>query len=719
MTMTDHPARQQATTGRRWYEGPNRLLLINLRVGDEARFKPASLIEMALAYRATAFSINGGGIVAFYQSTVPGHPISPGLQGRDLLREIIPLARAAGIRIMTRIDPSCADRAHFDAHPEWFARDIEGRAYEVSDHFVTCPNSGYYYEFMPLIVEELLARYDVDGLWNNHGKFQAWDTGICYCERCRTLFRAEAGAEIPRVADSANAVWRAFSEWRYRRIAQWVKHIWEVKQRVKPQAVWTAAIQVMEPYEFIRSGGWDVDYWIEHQDVLTLECQRRSWVPWWPGAQAKYLRTIARGKPTWMTVSYFYPWWRLYAAPEAENRFWIAQQAANGTSPWLHINGAESELFDRRGFAPTQAVFQRLSAWDEYLDGAQSAAQVALVYSRQSLDHGGADAPERNYLDHFRGYYRALLEQHIPFDVLSDKLLDDAALRGYAVVVLPNTVCLSDEAAAALERFASAGRTVVASYRTGFRTPDGALRAEPALAALMGGAQGYAGEETRSLVSSYARIASNADPLAAGIGDTDLIPNEGPLVQVRVLSGWTVPFTLIPPIQASSGSNISIPEYSRIIRTTDQPIVAYGSHGAGRMIYIANTMDALFYRYGFSDLGLVLANAVRLGLGEALNLEVEAPEFVDISFMRQPQRYLLHLINFPVDKPLSTGVRNVGRRIVPVTSITVRLRLAPGEAVRSVHSLAQGAPLAFTAVDEVVQVTAPTLNDHEVLVFEL
>ena len=46
-------------------------------------------------------------------------------------------------------------------------------------------------------LREMLARYGVDGIWNNQGKFAAWDTGTCYCDTCRSLFRADSGHEIP------------------------------------------------------------------------------------------------------------------------------------------------------------------------------------------------------------------------------------------------------------------------------------------------------------------------------------------------------------------------------------------------------------------------------------------------------------------------------------------------------------------------------------------
>jgi len=704
------------TAQRAWWQSPNRVLLINLREGDEPRIDPDRLIEEVKAFSATAFCINGGGIVAFYQTRIADHPKSAGLNGRDLLAELVPRAHAQGIHVLARIDPSCAPRALAEEHPDWFARDRAGGFYPVNEFYVTCPNAGYYRDRMAEVVREMLTQYDVDGIWNNQGKFAAWDTDGCYCDTCKTLFKADSGFDLPLTENWDDPAWRAFNEWRYRRIAAWVAHMHAEIHRAKPAAIFIAAVQLMESLETIRPGGWDIDYWLEHQDVPTFECQRRNTAPWWPGIQAKYLSSIAPDTQRWMTVSYFYPWWRLYATPEAENRAWIAQQFANGVNSWLHINGGYSELFDRRSLAPMREVFARLARWEPYFDGAQSGARVALVFSRHTQDnYAGADTHGK-YFDAVRGFYCALLEAHIPFDVISDKFIDAARLARYRTLVLPNMACVDDAGAAAIEAFVAGGGSVVATFDTGMHTRDGAVRAEPAFAKMFG----VTVRGRRSdLKSSYARIDDAQDPLVAGIGDTDLIPNEGALVEVTAAPGRSVPLTLIPPVIAHSGATISIPEYSAIRATTDVPVAVHGMHGKGRTVYFANPMDALFYRYGFPDLGRVLANAVRHALADGHNLEVDAPEFVDVMLNVQPRRKLVHLINFPVAKQLSTGWRHAGRTIVPLRDVPVRVKLAAGERVREVRVASSEMVIACVQEGEWACVTVPALDDHEIIIFEL
>lgn len=240
-------------------------------------------------------------------------------------------------------------------------------------------------------------------------------------------------------------------------------------------------------------------------------------------------------------------------------------------------------------------------------------------------------------------------------------------------------------------------------------------RKAPALAAALGIT--YSGKR-EGLKSSYAKLEDRCDPLLDGIGDTDLIPNEGALIEVRAVEGHAVPLTLIPPVIAHSGATISIPEYSAIRSTTNIPVVVRGRCGEGRIVYFANTMEALYFRYGFPDLGRVLANAVRWAAEAPLELEVEAPDYVDVTHMAQPDRTLVHLINLPLDKPVNTGWRHPGRNLVPVRGIKVRLRpQQAGQQLTAVHLASTGATLAVATCNGAFEVTVPELSDHEIVVF--
>jgi hypothetical protein len=275
---------------------------------------------------------------------------------------------------------------------------------------------------------------------------------------------------------------------------------------------------------------------------------------------------------------------------------------------------------------------------------------------------------------------------------------------------------VADETASAIEAFAAAGGGIVASYDAGLADLTGTARAEPAFARLFGGRRTGRRE---GLKSSYAKIEDASDPLLAGIVDTDLIPNEGGLIEFMTDSERVVPLTLIPPVIAHSGATISIPELSAVRETTDIPVAVRGLHGSGRVVYFCNQPELLFHRYGFPDLGRVLANAVRWACGPGPTLEVDAPDFVDVTLMRQPGRRLVHLVNLPVGKPVNSGWRQIGRNLVPVSGIAVRLPLSPGQRLREARLASTEAVLPVQVAAGIVEVVVPRLEDHEIVVFEL
>jgi hypothetical protein len=137
------------------------------------------------------------------------------------------------------------------------------------------------------------------------------------------------------------------------------------------------------------------------------------------------------------------------------------------------------------------------------------------------------------------------------------------------------------------------------------------------------------------------------------------------------------------------------------------------------VVYFCNAMESLFYRYGFPDLGRVLANAVQWTLNETPVLEVDAPDYVEATLMVQPGRKLVHLVVFAVGKPVNTGWRHIGRNLIPATNVTVRIALAGGESVREVRLATSETALPLRGTKDTAEVVVPRVNDHEIVIFEL
>ena len=77
------------------------------------------------------------------------------LNGRDLYGDLAKAAHDDGLFVMARMDSNRTAEDFFKAHPDWFARDADGKPYRADDKYITCINSPYYDEYLPDVLREI------------------------------------------------------------------------------------------------------------------------------------------------------------------------------------------------------------------------------------------------------------------------------------------------------------------------------------------------------------------------------------------------------------------------------------------------------------------------------------------------------------------------------------------------------------------------------------
>ena len=685
-------------------------MIMTMRAEDAARWDVSRLLELASSFSLGALGFSVGGVTAFYPTEVVGHPRSPSLEGRDLVGQTVSALHAAGIRAIGRIDPSLGSAEALLQHPDRFARTLAGEPVRLHDTYLTCPNGEHFGGFMLDVIREIVERYPLDGLWANAAQFSPWGTGRCYCGNCQRMFSERFDRPFPMQEDWSDPDWKLYSEWRYERIADWNRRVREVIQSVRPACAWLPLSQVIESWDHTRKGGWDVDLTSQHADGVVLEAQRRYCNLWWPGMEARYAHAMNPGRGAGITVSYFYPWWRFTHAPVAENRVWTAQIAANGAMPWLHITGYFSEYFDRRGIEPMQDLFRLLQDRSDIYCGRRSAAEVALVFSRKSLDYAGGANPDVNYLDGFRGAYNALMESRTPFDLISDQWLDTVDLTRYRSMLLPNLVCMSDTCAAQLERYVENGGRLVATYRTGFCDAWGVERDEPWIAKLL--RSRYTGKTLLDLKAAYAYIGRRDHAVVAHVGDTDLLPLAGGVCVFEGGHDGDV-LRLVPPVEARPGSGMSVPEFNAVGSVSEVPLLLTQRVGKGTVHYFPWEPDRIGFHFGLRDPMLLLAAAVRTDDQEGDLVSIEARGLIDVSVMDRAASRVLHLVNFNSGGGMRSGHRRAVEDVVPLHGLKIRLRLPAGARCTSVKSVVGQQTLPFQQLEARVAFELPRLEEFE------
>jgi hypothetical protein len=152
---------------------------------------------------------------------------------------------------------------------------------------------------------------------------------------------------------------------------------------------------------------------------------------------AKFISAMGGGKP-FLVAKYDYVRPRLTLA-EA----WAHRAIA------LALDRPES----RGVLAPYFAFAHR---YRELYHPSESHAEIGLLFPRRAMYRG--DASFLTSLDRFA---RALLDDHVLFDVLIDQHLDRTDLRRYRAVLLPTTIYLSPAERAQFEAYREAGGFVI------------------------------------------------------------------------------------------------------------------------------------------------------------------------------------------------------------------------------------------------------------------
>ena len=401
------PPRAQTTDQRWWQRQPIRFLQTNLSETDST-VDPTALVAAVADFGANTFLMNMGGIVAQYPTRVPFHYPSAHLPaGRDLFGDVLREAHARQIRVIGRFDLSKTQRPVFEAHPEWFFRRANGDPVVYNGLYSACINGGYYREHALAILAEALERYEVDGLFfnmfgNPSTDYSGVATGPCHCEACQTRYRARYGRPVPAAAD---ADYRAFMAESSREVAATIAGL---IHRKRPDAAFLTYIH-------------------DHTDGIMSESNTAVTrpLPLWPYSASDNVSRSLGSEPGKLAINLAmsfidYPW-RYAHVPQAETALRLYQNIAHGAPPALVVSGPMAQQ-DRSGLVAARPIFDWHARHEDLYVGQKNAGRVLLL--------AGGDTAS------YRGFFRLLTEEHIPF-VVSENLrwLEDGSR--YDLVIAP------------------------------------------------------------------------------------------------------------------------------------------------------------------------------------------------------------------------------------------------------------------------------------------
>src|SRR5256885_2195962 len=400
---------------------------------DPGQFDPQFWLDYFKRTRSDAACLSAGGCVAYYPTKVPLHHRSQWLGDSDPFGELVAGCRKLGMVVIARTDPHATYDDVRDAHPDWIAVEANGnrrRHWASPEMWVTCALGPYNFEFMTDVKKEIVSRYHVDGIFINR-----WDgSGMCYCEHCAKNFKKASGHDLPNTENR-----REYILWRPQRLFD----LWQL---------WDAEVRKINPDSCVipNTGGGatsslDMKKIGELAPILIADRQARRGLatPWANGKNGKEFRATMGRKPIVgiFSVGLEEPYrWKDSVQNAAEFHLWAADGVANGLRPWF--TKFAGSVNDPRWLQPVEELYRWCATNERYLRNEQSLARVGLVYSQQTAWFG-AEGARRHTEDATDGWYHALIEARVPFEMVHDRLLDAEHLAAFKTLILPNIAALS------------------------------------------------------------------------------------------------------------------------------------------------------------------------------------------------------------------------------------------------------------------------------------
>jgi Hypothetical glycosyl hydrolase 6/Beta-galactosidase trimerisation domain len=657
-----------------WYGRPMRWAQLAFVEDDPGNYDLSFWLDYFKKIHADAACLSAGGVVAFYPTEIPFHYRSRWLGTMDTFGDIVAGCRKLGMNVVARTDAHACHQDVCDAHPDWIAVDEHGnkrRHPSDPEYWITCALGPYNFEFMTTVHQEIMRKYMVDGIFTNR-----WSgSGMCYCEHCQKNFHDFSGLDLPRTSNPQDPAQRQYILWNQERLFE-LWRLWNEKIReINPQSSYIANAGggALSPLDMKTIG--------ELAPTLFADRQGRSGLmaPWANGKNGKEYRATMGQKAISgifsVGIEEKYRWKDSVQSGD-EIRLWVADGMAQGLRPWFTKFNAK--VIDRRWLPVVEEIYKWHYANETYFRNERSLARVGLVYSQQTASFYGGDKARALVEDPARGFYQALIEARIPFEMVHDRLQDSQHIAPFRTLILPNIAALSELQCTQIREFVERGGNIVATYETSLYDEWGVRRRDFGLASIFGAS--FTGKVQGPMLNSYLSVEKDPatgtyHPLLAGLEDATRIINATNQVDVKPLNQSTFsPLQVVP-------SYPDLPMEAVFPRPIKEhtPGVFTSESGQSRVVYFPGDIDRTFWEVLDVDHAKLLRNAVLWATNEPAPVTVEGQGILDISIWAQKSSMTVHLVNLTNPMMMKGPVRE----IVPIANQKVRIQIPAGRRVKA------------------------------------
>ncbi len=694
-----------------WYETMLRCGQINFNEQDPLTMKPDEWMDYFASLRVDAVLLNGGGIMAFYPTQVPYQHSSEFLGSRDLFGETMAAARRRKIRVVARMDCNYAYEAAFQAHPEWFQRNLDGSPTRHSECYwlyKTCMFGNYFTEQMPAIYREINLRYTPDGFYTN-GWPGTEALEVCHCLNCQKIYREQTGGTPPETTDVTNPIYRKYYAVYMDRISL-VWKLWQDTVREKnPESVYVGNLgggirTVKDVKRLSKVASW-----------FNADNQGRGGTTpiWMCAQQGRVARSVMEGRTVTNVIGSYSNGsinWRHSSKTPAEATLWMAQASASGMVPWYHRLGAEPE--DTRWEETGRIFFDWLADNQAQFRNKRSLANLAVLYPQSTIAFYGSNGTNTRKLngatidsaEYLEGMYAALLEGRFLFDFVHQENLNAQTLKPYRALLIPNAAFLRDEECNAIRDYVQTGGSVLATFETSRYNEWGVAREDFGLRNLFG--VSVTGDVIGPFNNSYMRFEKEHSAFE-GFTGTKILPGPEFRVPVSHLTSDALYLSVVPHYPAFPPEMV----YPRI-RQTQEPAVLFRQIGESRIVYFPGDIERSYWRSGNTDLCQLLINSVRWLLERhPAPISVKGTGLLETFAWETEPGFALHILNYTNPNAMRPFVS----QLYPVGPFQVQIQLPGHRKTTSVRALRSQRNLPFRSREGAIEFEVPSVEDYEVV----
>ncbi len=647
-----------------------------------------------------------------YYDTKIGHK-HKNLGDIDAFGEQLSLFHEKGIKVIAYYSVIFSNR-DYEEHPDWRQINLEGNYSKhptlLPRYGMVCPNSPYR-DKARQEVAEIVSNYDIDGFFFDMNFFFM----VCYCKYCQEKYQKRFGTEMPRKIDwDKPEDWDTFLRWREDCIYEFTRDITDTVKKIKrhipvnhqyqnPSGKHWIYAQPLKMAELADYLGLDAGLSEEHLGQSVL---------------CKLYRNLSCHSPIELHILKLPNPLQSHTGIRQVNQLRsnvACGLAHNGATAFIDAINPDGTLYPLV-YKHIGEAFRDVDRYKPFLGGRPLVAVGVYLsdITRRYFTRGGSmsrsggsfwNVPETEYVKGFHGFCKTLLSLHIPFDVFTERNLND--LDKYQAVMLPNTVYMSRTEIDAFSQYVEGGGGLLATKLTSIGDDKFKYRKDFALSSLFGAH--YIGETENK--ENYISIVDTNHAVTKGI------PPDMPLYSsdyqamleakgAKVLGRLTLPYTDRKNDMDKFCSIHSSPPGI----DTDHPALLVNNYGKGRVCYISAAIEK-DYEPNFSSLTkCFLANCIRWTMGEAPPFWLSSgPTNLECTAFLQDdkKRIVFHLVNFQVDDNPSV-----------VYDVTLNVKIPEGVEIKKVIMPLEG-ELKYEISEKIARIFIPRVEIYRVVVLEM